>query len=97
MNSPCLHYECTNRNSFGYCKTTACINYKYTKEWIESTTNCSPKAVFKPVTNADRIRAMTDEELCDEYFRILNHQLGNYTDSRLGLLGWLKEEVKYDI
>ena len=44
-------------------------------------------------TNADRIRSMTDEELCDEYFRILNHQLGNYTDSRLGLLEWLKEEV----
>ena len=45
-------------------------------------------------TNADRIRAMSDEELCDEYFRILNHQLGNYTDSRLGLLEWLKEEAE---
>ena len=45
-------------------------------------------------TNADRIRAMSDEELCNEYFRILNHQLWNYTDSRLGLLEWLKEEVK---
>ena len=47
-------------------------------------------------TNADRIRSMTDEELCNEYFRILNHQLWNYTDSRLGLLEWLKEEVKHE-
>lgn len=26
---PCPHYDCTNRNSFGYCNTTACINSNY--------------------------------------------------------------------
>ena len=26
---PCPYYDCTNRNSFGYCKTTACINPNY--------------------------------------------------------------------
>ena len=32
---PCLHYDCSNRNSFGYCKTTACINEHYQQEqWI---------------------------------------------------------------
>lgn len=96
MDRVCLHYECPYRNSFGYCSLTACCNYKFSKEWIESTTNRSPKGVFKPVTNADRIRAMSDEELCNEYFRILNHQLWNYTDSRLGLLEWLKEEVNHE-
>lgn len=44
-------------------------------------------------TNADRIRSMSDEELCDEYFRILNHELWRYADSRSGLLGWLRQEV----
>ena len=48
----------------------------------------------KPITNADRIRAMTDEELCDEYFRILNYELWKYTDSRQGLLHWMKQEAE---
>lgn len=26
---PCPHYDCTNRNSFGYCDSTACINPNY--------------------------------------------------------------------
>ncbi len=26
---PCPHYDCTNRNSFGYCNSTACINPNY--------------------------------------------------------------------
>lgn len=29
---PCQHYDCSNRNSFGYCKTTACINEHYQQE-----------------------------------------------------------------
>lgn len=33
--SPCLHYDCSNRNSFGYCKTTVCINERYQQEqWV---------------------------------------------------------------
>ena len=61
--SPCLHYDCTNRNSFGYCKTTACINEHYQQEQWGGTSNHPEKAVIKPMTNADRIRTMTDEEL----------------------------------
>ena len=36
----CLHYDCSNRNSFGYCKTTVCINEHYQQEqWgLQSTT-----------------------------------------------------------
>ena len=65
--SPCLHYDCSNRNSFGYCKTTVCINEHYQQEqWgLQSTTNKSDGVVIKPQTNADRIRSMTDEELAD--------------------------------
>ena len=47
-----------------------------------------------PRTNGDRFRAMNNEELCDEYFRILNHVLGRYTDSRAGLLEWLKQQAE---
>ena len=43
-------------------------------------------------TNADRIRAMTDEELADEFIRIYN-QLPRYTDSWLWLREWLKQEI----
>jgi len=65
--SPCLHYDCSNRNSFGYCRTTVCINEHYQQEqWgLPSTINKSESVVKKPQTNADRIRAMTDEELAN--------------------------------
>ena len=48
----------------------------------------------KPVTNADRIRAMTDDELA-EFFEKVENAVGN--DNRLfrnGWLDWLKQEAK---
>lgn len=65
---PCLHYDCSNRSSFGYCKTTVCINEHYQQEQWSSTSNRSENVVVKPKTNADRIRAMTDEELAEYLF-----------------------------
>lgn len=64
---PCPYYDCSNRNSFGYCKTTACINKYYQQEqWnLPLIINKSESVVIKPQTNADRIRSMTDEELAD--------------------------------
>lgn len=62
---PCLHYDCSNRNSFGYCKTTACINHLYNREWAEGTTTKSSPAIVAKQTNADRIRNMSDEELAE--------------------------------
>ena len=44
----------------------------------------------KPITNADRIRAMTDEELAD--WLIMN---GNGSDYKTWL-DWLKEEATND-
>ena len=48
--SPCRHFDCSNRNSFGYCKTTVCINEHYQQEqWgSPSTTNKSESVVQKP-------------------------------------------------
>ena len=57
------------------------------KQWFEHVNGI-------PKTNGDRLRAMNNEELCNEYFRILDHELGRYTDSRAGLLEWLKQPAE---
>lgn len=50
----CPHFDCSNRNSFGYCSTTVCINELYKQEqW----------GLPSIKTNADYIRSLTDEEL----------------------------------
>ena len=46
----------------------------------------------KPKTNADRIRAMTDEELAD-YLRWHDDLYSRYG---MDWLDWLKQEAKYD-
>lgn len=91
--SPCLHYDCSNRNSFGYCKTTVCINEHYQQEqWgLLSTTNKSDSVVIKQQTNADRIRAMTDEELANYIWQLQNTKERRSTN---GWLDWLKQEVE---
>lgn len=45
MITPCLHFDCDNRNSFGYCKSTCCINMKYNRQKTQETSNCSPRIV----------------------------------------------------
>lgn len=70
-----------------YCRAN-CTGAKHDRE-IASCLGYDP-----PKTNADRIRAMSDEELCDEYFRIYHNVLPRYTHSRLGLLDWLKQEAE---
>ena len=61
----CFHVDCTNRNSFGYCNTTVCINddYRYEECMRILAQRKSVDTKTKPQTNADRIRAMSDEEL----------------------------------
>ena len=49
--SPCLHYDCSNRNSFGYCKTTACINERYQQEQWAQGTNCQICDAFIPIAS----------------------------------------------
>lgn len=107
--SPCLHYDCSNRNSFGYCKTTVCINEHYQQEqWgLPSTTNKTESVVIKQQTNADRIRAMSDEELagfisvmsscngCKAKASKTAHPcLGLYEGCKGNWLDWLKQEVE---
>ena len=44
------------------------------------------------MTNADRIRAMTDEEIEDWYWWMHKHMM-YYTDSHAFVHDWLKQEV----
>ncbi len=51
---------------------------------------------YKPMTNADRIRAMTDEELA-EWALYKAPEIGRgYTDSYLGLIKWLQQPAEGD-
>lgn len=101
---PCLHYDCPNRNIFGYCNTTVCINERYQQEqWgLPSTTNKSESVVIKWQTNADRLRAKSDEELAEWLVmverRVIENALSKpfyYTDKQLKAdwLDWLKQEA----
>ena len=53
---------------------------------------------FFPIkqTNADKIRQMLDEELVDIWYFIYQNVLFAYTNSRQGLLDWLKQEAETD-
>ena len=62
---------------------------KTIREWADLITN--------PKTNADRIRAMTDEELA-EYLDGVCHDLWQIfvKDPQKMWLDWLKQEAKYE-
>lgn len=66
MVHPC-NKPCGNKTASGYCATTACINPQYSNI---GTAHYGQGVQKRIVTNADRIRAMTDEELAWELARI---------------------------
>lgn len=50
-----------------------------------------------PQTNADRIRAMSDEELAELLYSVWKHEKGWYQRCHLSLVpffAWLKQEVR---
>ena len=51
-----------------------------------------PKAKPKPITNADRIRSMTDEELAAQLFYIAQFG-GGFSRTEEWYLNWLRQEV----
>lgn len=85
--------ECKNKNSY---KCLQCgIAKNGSREFFEQ----------KPITNADRIRAMTDEEL-DKFLGEVQWDVANYCggviqkqeypipEQRGAWLDWLKQEVR---
>ena len=85
---------CKYLNERGYCKFTACI--------IPCTVIATIPEV-KPQTNADRIRAMSDEELAkwlgkiqyDTAYFCAGEDKQKYPYP-VGWLDWLRQEVKED-
>lgn len=59
MIHPC-DKSCGNKTASGYCATTACINPQYSNIGTVQYGQGVQKHI---ITNADRIRAMSDEEL----------------------------------
>lgn len=60
---------------------------------VEEWKRKNPPIQKKPQTNADRIRAMTDEEIEDWYWW-MNKKMMGYTDSRMFVHDWLKAPVE---
>lgn len=62
-----------------------------TLSWCVGDTPCEARKL----SNADRIRQMTDEEL-EQWFWWAHKEMMSYTDSVLWLREWLKKEVDDD-
>lgn len=76
---------CKHLNERGYCEFTACI--------IPCTVSAFIPEV-KPQTNADRIRAMSDEELAEYlYVKTCEDGYPQFT-SRNDWLEWLRQEAE---
>ena len=88
------------------CSTGGYVWYLKDSKYVAKCTNCGyyfqeedfPMCVLdsdpKPITNADRIRAMSDNELANFFDEV---ETDSYCGKHRGVLGWidwLKQEVK---
>lgn len=92
---------CENKTADGYCGTSWCINPMYSNI---GTANEKLMGGLRKTTNADRIRAMTDEEL-DKFLGEVQWDVANYCggvtqkqeypvpEQRGAWLDWLKQEA----
>lgn len=83
---------CGNKTASGYCATTACINPKYSNIGTAYYGQGVQKCI---VTNADRIRAMTEEELAEFIVKIKYPYRSDGKDYEIAL-NWLKSPVEVD-
>lgn len=84
---------CGNKTESGYCATTACINPMYSNIGTAQFGQGVQKCI---VTNADRIRAMTDEELADWVWGVETAGRAYGPRGKKAWLDWLKQEVDSD-
>ena len=71
--------------------------YSEYSAWSGRCPNCGGTGIVKvPMTNSDRVRAMSDEKLADWAINKAPSIGKRYTDSRLGLLDWLKQPAEED-
>lgn len=86
MIHPC-DKPCGNKTASGYCATTACINPQYSNIGTAHYGQDVQKCI---ITNADRIRSMTDEELA-EFLSI--QMVAEVVHGWKNWLDWLRREV----
>ena len=80
---------CGNKAASGYCKTTACVNPQYSNI---GTVHYGRGVQKRVITNADRIRNMTDEELAKKMSGLESFALtcgGGWPPDK-----WLRQEVQ---
>ena len=96
MVHPC-DKPCGNKTASGYCATTACINPQFSNIGTAQYWQGVQKRI---ITNADRIRSMTDEELALGIHNIESQSIDiGRADVGEALsvnewLDWLKQEVE---
>lgn len=87
---------CGNKTESGYCATTACINPQYSNIGTAHYGQGVQKCI---VTNADRIRAMTDDELAELFWiradcKLCPCKADHCSDDCKGAwLNWLRQEA----
>lgn len=90
-----MTYQCTrlceNKNEFGFCKTPYCINPFTIGQNQETRIIFSKKITAK--TNADKIRAMTDEELAHLLHSAEVHLFSGNMMNHTEWLDWLEQEA----
>ena len=98
MVHPC-DKPCGNKTASGYCATTACINPQYSNI---GTAQYGQGVQKRIITNADKIRAMSDEELAKwmankvecQYCSVRSEWCTESEAScRTNWLDWLKQEA----
>lgn len=90
MIHPC-DKPCGNKTASGYCATTICINPLYSNI---GTAQYGQGVQKRIITNADRIRSMTDEELAKKISGIESFALicgGGWPPEKW--LDWLRAEA----
>ena len=98
MIHPC-DKPCGNKTASGYCATTSCINPQYSNI---GTAHYGQGVQKRIITNADRIRSMTDEELAELFWIRADCELCPNKepycsdDCKKHWLDWLKEEAVSD-
>ena len=84
-------YICDNKTNMGYCRTTVCINPIYSNIGSAQYGQGVQKRI---ITNADRIRAMTDEELAEYLYSVENAPEVFVLGLQDLWIEWLKEVVE---
>ena len=88
MSFLCPH-SCEGKTEYGYCRYTWCINPLHSNLGTAQQGQGVQKQI---ITNADKLRAMSDEEI-EAWYWWMHKEMMRYTDSRVFLHDWLKKEA----